>query len=149
MIQTDFCMNTIIPLVYPLIEFPLHTGEISAEARGKSINIQDQVPPLGLSSSISRAQHPFLQISHPPCLLSHLPFSPQSSPVLPSFSFSNGLFYTVSAHFSHSCLLNRLLCSLLPFYCFPIHLFSPPPFTFLPASLDSFLVSNLKHSRDN
>ncbi len=52
MIQTDFCMNT-IPLVYPLIEFPLHTGEISAEARGKSINIQDQVPPLGLSSSIS------------------------------------------------------------------------------------------------
>jgi hypothetical protein len=63
--QTDFCMNTIIPLVYPLIEFPLHTGEISAEARGKSINIQDQVPPLGLSSSISTPFYRFSQALSP------------------------------------------------------------------------------------
>ncbi len=121
----------------PVIEFPVHTGEISAGARGKSINIQDHGSPLlDFPAQLARAQHaPSSRFSHPPCLLSHL--------LLSSF-FSNGLFYTVSPNFSPSCLLCRLLCSLLPCYCFPIPPFSSSSalvsFTFLPASLNSFSV---------
>jgi hypothetical protein len=129
------------PGLPPVIEFPLHTGEISAEARGKSINIQDQVPPLGLSSSISPGPAHLSTDFAPPCLLSHLPFS----------------YFTLFLQIYH-ILVFLIVCSA-PFFLAtvsPPHLFSSSStlisLIFLPDSLNSFpvlVIWALKVSRDN
>jgi hypothetical protein len=65
--QTDFCMNTIIPLVYPpVIEFPLHTGEISAGARGEKYQYSGPgTPLLDFPAQLARAQQTSRQIFAP------------------------------------------------------------------------------------